>query len=339
MYRTKRLISSLMTLALMLTVTACSSKPAATPEPAKQPAAESPKPAEPAKPAWPTKPVTIVSHTAAGGGMDVFLRELAPLLQKQLGQPVVIENRAGGSGATAIQYVAGQPTDGYTLLGLTDTLVITPIKSATPKGMADVTPVAMTVTDPSMFFVRADSKYKTAKELFDAAKAGTRIPVAVSNVGSPEAMALEALIKDHGMKGFVMVPNDAGAEGLTQLLGGQVEVAMGEPAESMAQIKANQIRAIVTFNTKRLPSMPNVPTTGDEGYPVVIDKFRGFGAPKGVPDDVIKAMEAAVKRMFDSPEYKAMAEKNNQIPTFLGSADFAKFLAEKDQKYRAYFKK
>lgn len=330
MHRTKKLIGVLLTIALMLTVSACSTaKPAET-----KPAAEAQKAAEPAKPKWPTKAVTIIAHTSPGGGMDVFLREVAPLLQKELGQPVVIENRSGGSGATAMQYVASQPADGYTLLGLTDTLIISPIQNTTPKSIKDFTGIAMTVVDPILFFVKTDSKWKSAKELLDAAKSGTRITVAVSQAGSPERMALDALINKHGMKGFVPVPNDGGGEGLKQVLGGQVEVSMAEPAESMAQIKAGTIRALAVFNSKRMPGLPEVPTVDELGYTVAIDKFRGFVAPKGAPEEAIKGMEAAVKRMMETPEYKAVYEKNFQIPMFQGADDFNKFLAGKEAKYR-----
>ncbi len=292
-----------------------------------------------ADPSYPSKPITIVSHTNAGGGMDLFAREVAKLLSPILGVPVVIENRSGGSSAVAVQYVTSRPADGYTLIGLTDTLIITPIKNRTPKSVKDLTPVASMVTDPNVLFVLKNSKYETAKQLIDEVKGGSRVRVGTPQSGSPERLAVDLLIKDHGLKGIVPVPFESGAEGLTAVLGGHVAASIAEPAEIAAQLEAGEVRVLATFTTKRMPRMPDVPTFNELGYPVAIDKFRGFAAPKGTPKPVVEKLAAALKKVLEHPDYKPIYDRNYQIPDFIAGQEIEAFVAAKEARYGKHFKR
>lgn len=288
---------------------------------------------------YPSKPVTIVVHTGPGGGMDLFAREIAKRLQPVLGQPVVVENRPGGSSAVAMQYVASQPADGYTLIGITDTLIITPIKNKTPKSIKDLTPVAQLLTDPNVLFVRSDSKYTKISQMLADLKGGTRLRIAQTQVGSPESSALLKLIERYGLRNIVPVPIQDGGAGVTAVLGGHLVASLAEPAEIAAQLEAKQARVLVTFTTKRIPQMPDVPTFNELGYDVAIDKFRGIAAPKGTPANVVARLEKALKQVLDSADYKKVYDANFQIPNFIGSKGFAEFLDRKQADYTAAFAK
>ncbi|MBI3044793.1 MAG: tripartite tricarboxylate transporter substrate binding protein [Betaproteobacteria bacterium] len=282
---------------------------------------------------YPSKAITIVVHTGPGGGMDLFGREIAKRLQTVLRQPVVVENRPGGSSAVAMQYAASQPTDGYTLIGITDTLIITPIKNKTPKSLKDFVPVAHLLTDPNVLFVKSDNKYKSIKEMLADLKAGTRLRIAQTQVGSPESTALLKLVNNYGLRNIVPVPVQDGGAGVTSVLGGHLVASLAEPAEIGAQIEAKQVRVLATFTTKRIPQMSEVPTFNELGYDVAIDKFRGIAAPKGTPRNVVATLEKALKQVLDGADYKKVYDANFQIPNFMGSDEFAKFLVKKEASY------
>jgi len=122
---------------------------------------------------YPEKAITALVFTGPGGGSDLFARQSGKALQTILGKPFMIENRVGGSGAIAMQTAATATPDGYTLLGITNTLLITPLRNSTPKSLADFTPIARLVLDPMVVYVRADSKYDT-NSFLEAIKTGDR---------------------------------------------------------------------------------------------------------------------------------------------------------------------
>jgi tripartite-type tricarboxylate transporter receptor subunit TctC len=147
------------------------------------------------------------------------------------------------------------------------------------------------------------------------------------------------LVERYGLRNIVPVPVQDGGAGVTSVLGGHLVASLAEPAEIGAQIEAKQVRVLATFTTKRMPQMPDVPTFNELGYDVAIDKFRGIAAPKGTPKDVVAKLEKALKQVLDSPDYKKVYDANFQIPNFIGSDEFAKFLVKKEASYASALKK
>ncbi|MFZ5634284.1 MAG: tripartite tricarboxylate transporter substrate binding protein [Bacillota bacterium] len=286
---------------------------------------------------YPTKAITAVSHSSPGAGADLFCRQAGKGLQNVLGKPVVTENRSGGSGAIALQYVAEAAPDGYTMLGITDTLVITPLKNNVPKSLHDLKPVARLVLDGNVLYARADSKW-TAESMINAiTKGGEKVKWGAPQAGSPESVATDTLIKKYGAKINAVAYAD-GAKALTGVLNGDVDASMAEVAEILPQLEAKKVKVLLSFNSQRVPTLPDVPTFVEKGFPdIVVDKFRGFAVPKNTPDEVVKILEEAFKKAMDDPEYKKAYTANNQIPAYLNAADFQKFLNDTEAKYKAYF--
>lgn len=286
---------------------------------------------------YPEKAITIVCHTAPGAGADIFAREGGKALQNILGNPVVIENRPGGSGAIAMQFAAGARPDGYTLLMATNTLLLTPIRQATPKKMDDFTPVARIVLDPMVLYVRADSKYDEISFLQEVKSGAGNLKIGCPQAGSPETIAIEALVKQYGGK-IHMVPYPDGAKSMTAVLSGDVDASMGELAEIAPQLLGKTIKIMLSLTSQRVPQYPDVKTFAEKGYPnVVVDKFRGFVAPKGVSSEIIKILEGACKKALDDPGYKKTYTNNLQTPAYQNAQDFGKFMKEQENRYRAYF--
>ncbi|NLI91793.1 MAG: tripartite tricarboxylate transporter substrate binding protein [Peptococcaceae bacterium] len=295
--------------------------------------------AAPAKEKFPNKAISLVAHTAPGGGGDVFARQLGKAIQTATGNTVVIDNRSGGSGAVALQYVAESKPDGYTLLGITDTMIITPINNNIPKDLSSFKPVARVVLDPNVLYVRADSKW-TADSMLEAIFKGKQnIKWAASQAGTPETAVIDTLIKKHNAKISSVLMGD-GSKALTAVLGGDVEASVAEIAEIKPQLDAKQVKILMSFNSQRNPASPDIPTFAEKGYPdLSIDKFRGIAAPKDTPDEIVKILEDAIKKALEDPEYKKTYTANMQIPAFQGSAEFQKTITAKTELYKKAFAK
>lgn len=286
---------------------------------------------------YPEKAITTIAFTGPGGGSDIFNRQSGKALQNVLGKPVVTENRVGGSGAVAMQNAAEAKPDGYTLMGVTNTLLITPIRNNTPKSMNDFVPIARMVLDPMVVYVRVDSKYDTTNFINAIKNGDGSLKVACSQAGSPETISMETLAKKYNGK-IHMVPYPDSSKAMPAVLGGDVDAGMGELAELIPQLEAKTIKVVMALTSKRVPSHPDVPTFVENGYAdVSVDKFRGWAAPKGTPPEVIKILEDACKKALEDAEYKQTIAKNYQVSAFQGSEEFGKFLKETEDKYRTYF--
>lgn len=284
---------------------------------------------------FPTKTVTLVAHTAPGGGGDVFCRPVAKALQEIWGKPVVVDNRPGGSGAVSLQLVSESRPDGHTLLALTNTHLITAIRSNIPKTMADLQPVSRLLLEGVLLYVKQDSKW-TAESFLEALFKGTvNLKIGSSQAGTPDSMAIETLAKKYKAKINMVVFPDSN-KAIVAVLSGDVDAATSEISELKPQLDAKKLKVLLTFNSKRIPAFPNVPTFVEKGYPeAVIDKFRGFAAPKDTPSEAIKALEEAFKKVLENADYRKTLANAEQIPAYQNAADFQKFITETDNSYKA----
>jgi len=287
---------------------------------------------------YPSKTITLVSHSGPGGGADLFLRSLAPFIQKKLNKTVVVENRPGGSSAIAMNYVKGMPPDGHTLMGATDTLLITPLRNKVPASTHDLRPVSRILLDGDVIYVRADSKW-TSESMLEAITKGTQnVNWGTPQAGSPESINVTILIKKYRCKINSVAYGD-GAKSLMGVLGGDVEASIAELAEIQPQLQAKQLRVILTFNSERIPQISDVPTFIENGFPdVVFDKFRGLLIHKDTSDEVVKILDGTIAEIVKDPEYLKLAERNVQIPAYLNSKAFGEFLKKTEAGYESYFK-
>ena len=286
---------------------------------------------------YPVDTVTLVTHSSPGGGTDVYLREMAPHLQKVLGANIVVENVRGGSGAKAMAHVAQAKPDGSVLYGTTPSFVNTSLLSKPQFTYADLEPVMNIFMDPQVVYTTTKSEYKTLAELVEAAKAkpGT-ISIGVSTPGSLDRQVMERLKKLTGIE-VNIATHDGGGDLLVNVLNGTLAAGIGEVQELRGQIQAGEIRLIASYTEKRLDNFPDVPTAREQGIDLVVRKFRGLAGPKGMPAEVFAAWEKAIPAVLDIPEFKKWYQAGGLIPTVMNHEEYAKFMTDFVAEQKQFF--
>ena len=237
---------------------------------------------------FPEKEVQIIIPWAPGGATDLVFRALAASTTKYLGQAVVIVNKAGGGGAVGYTEAMKAAPDGYTLATAATPLTILPHQTKTAFTYANFDPIINTVSDPSMFLVRAEAPWKSLKEFIDHAKKNPDM-ISVGNSGAGGGVHLVALAfeKAAGVK-FNHIPFSGGGPSVTALLGGHINAVSVSPPEGVSQIQAGKLRIIALFSESRLDLFPGTPTVKEQGVDFTMGMWRGLVAPKGTPPDVIR---------------------------------------------------
>ncbi|MGE4240971.1 Bug family tripartite tricarboxylate transporter substrate binding protein [Ramlibacter sp.] len=257
---------------------------------------------------FPSRPVTIVVPYGPGSYTDNVIRPVAVALAKVLGQPVVIDNKAGANGVIGSQFAARAKPDGYTLLaGSTTTLAanVGLFKQLPYDPIRDFVPVAGLASTSMMFLVRADYPAKDLKSLI--AHAGRQPqPLAVGYGSSSAQVALAALSKISGVK-FTGVPYKGTPQAITDLLGGQVPVAIVDVSNGVPQVRSGKAAAVAISAGKRSSAAPEVPTL-EESFPGVpgtqLVTWIGLVAPQGTPQAVVDRIAQAVNTVLALPEVK-----------------------------------
>jgi putative tricarboxylic transport membrane protein len=290
----------------------------------------------PAKIPYPTKVVTLVTHSSPGAGSDVFLRELVRYLQKYINATFVVENDEGGSGAKAVSRVATARPDGSMLYASTPTYILTSLLSHPTNSYRDLEPVVNFFTDSEIIYVRAESPYKTLKDLIDHARTA-RGRWGAANPGSLERQAAEQL-KIAAKVNAAVVSHEGGGDMMINVLNGTLDMGVGEMAEIRAQYEAHKVRVLATFNGIRMPSLPNVPTVKESGYNVVLEKFRGIAGPKGLPPAIAKIWDEATQKILADPEYRKAYMEDDLIPHYVAHDQYGPFIAKFAADTAAYLK-
>ncbi len=275
---------------------------------------------------YPSKTVTMVVPTAAGGTTDLSARMLAQALGPVLGQSVVVDNKGGGNGNIAASIVKRAEADGYTLLmQYSGYHVISPhITKQKQWDQGDFQPVANVISAPQIIVVRADLPVKTLPELIAYAKANPgKLNYASSGNGSLQHVT-GAMLEQQGAIKMVHVPYKGTGPALQDLLGGQVDLTFGTAPPFMPHIASGKLRVLAVTGKQRLPSLPDVPTTAEAGYPKV-DATSWFAvfAPAGVPKAVVDKLTADIRTVVQSPTFQQKAQEQGatadyQAPAQLG---------------------
>ncbi|WP_428851159.1 Bug family tripartite tricarboxylate transporter substrate binding protein [Imbroritus primus] len=275
-----------------------------------------------AQPAFPDKPIKFIVPYPPGSGTDTIARYTAKRLESAFGKPVVIENKVGGNAIIAVQTVISSQPDGYTLLWAANGPVTTNValyEKLPYDPLTDLEPVARVAFSPMGVYVPSSSPYKTAAELFDAARKNPN----KLNYGSGSAtynIASEWLMSLVGAQANAISYKGA-APALTDLAGGQVDFAITEYSTGVALVKADKIRLLGVTSDKRMASEPNAPTMQELGYKGFFQvAWWGVFAPKGTPKPVIQRLEDALLTVYRDAETKSYLDKNN-YSAFLGTAE------------------
>jgi len=225
------------------------------------------------------------------------------------------------------------PPDGYTLVSAITPLTILPHQVTTAFTYKSFEPVINVVRDPGMFLVRSDAAWKSLNEFLDYAKKNPDM-ITVGNSGAGGGVHLIALAfeKTAGVK-FNHIPFAGGGPSVTALLGGHVNAVTVSPPEGIEHVKAGKLKIIALFADKRFELFPDVPTVKEQGVDFVMGQWRGLGAPKGTPPDVIKKLHDAFKQGMDDPVFQKNAKDMVVNLSYLGPEAFGKLMASDDEYY------
>jgi tripartite-type tricarboxylate transporter receptor subunit TctC len=291
--------------------------------------------------AWtPDRPLTMVVPWGAGGGTDAVARMLASLMEKDLGQPVNVVNRTGGSGVVGHAAIAGAAPDGYTLGLITVEIAMMHHQKLTELNPTSYTPIALVNLDPAGFQVRADSSYKNMNDVLAAIKAAPPGKFKASGTGQGGIwhLALAGMLRDAKIDPAAVpwVPSNGAAPGLQDLVAGGVEFVPCSLPEARALIDAGKVRSLAVMDKSRSSLFPNVPTLKEAiGSDWATGAWRGIAAPKGLPENVRARLEASVKKAYDSKEYKDFMAQRGFGTLWGNGAEFASFMAKADADMKA----
>ena len=289
---------------------------------------------------YPEKPITLIVQSSAGGGSDIFARTLASAIQKEklLPQPIVVENKPGGSGGIAYAYVAGKKKDPYYILTATPSFLTTPLQGKTPVGLKDFTPIANFAFDEFMLMVGPNAKFKSLNEIVAFAKANPKqITIGGTQFGGSDSIAIYQFEKAAGVQ-FNYIVFNSGGEVNAALLGGHVDMASTNPGEALELYKAGKVKILGVLSEKRLAGAPEVPTMKEQGINAFFVQNRGITAPADIPPDARKVLEDAFFKYTKTESYKKYCADNMLTEAWMNGADFGNFLNEWNGKYAAILK-
>jgi tripartite-type tricarboxylate transporter receptor subunit TctC len=278
---------------------------------------------------YPDRAIKLIVPWAAGGDTDLIFRPLTPLLQKYLGQPIVIANVGGASGTVGEREAAGAAPDGYTIYGAHDY-----IHSVYFAGMIDLKydqafePVCMVASTPSVITVGAKTPWKTFKELVEDAKKRPDQIVVGASLGSTSQYSIAIAANAAGVT-FKYVPYDGTAKRMNALLGGHIDVGDSNLTQK-GKVDAGLLRFLANMSEKRTTGLEDVPTLKELGYNVEYSVNRGIMVPKGTPADVIAKLNDACAKATKEPEYaKAMLLQGTEV-RYMDPKAYAAYLQKTD---------
>jgi len=258
--------------------------------------------------AYPSRPIKLIVPFPAGGGTDVIAREVANKVATQQGWTIVIDNKPGSGGNLGVDAAAKAAPDGYTLvLGQTSNLAINPTLYAklpyNPE--KDLAAVGLVASAPLVLVVGSDSPYKTLADVVAAAKAKPEVlNYASSGSGTVAHLATELLQKAANVK-FTHVPYKGASQGVTDLIGGQIQMYMSSIPTLIGHIRGGKMRALAVTSLKRADDLPNVPTIAESGYKgFEAVTWFGVAGPAAMPKDVIAKLNGAFNKALQDPDVK-----------------------------------
>ena len=285
------------------------------------------------------QPVSLIVPLAPGGIADITARPLAIPLARELGRPVIVDNKIGAGGAVGISYVGRQKPDGNTLLMALSSIVVIPeadrVAGRTPSyDLEKFAPIALITADPTVLVVRADSPLRTIDDLIKAAKARPgAISFSSSGLYGTTHICQAMLWQAAGIE-MLHVPYNGGGPSMTALLGGQVEVTAQAPGTIAPHLKADTVRVLGSWGVERLKMLPEIKTFREQGLDVEFYIWSALFAPAGIAPAKLEQLRSAARKSVQDPGFQsAMATMNTPI-RFMEGDEFARFL-EKDRKRMA----
>lgn len=290
---------------------------------------------------FPSKPITLVVNFAPGTSTDVISRMLAEEVAKELKQPVVCVNKAGGGGSSGVAEMLRSEADGYTIgcINMPALAILPQMQDVPYRPLKDVAHICAIMAYEYAIYVRVDSPYKTFEGLLEAAKATPgKVTVGHPGVGTTSHIIMERIGKQNGLS-FKHVPYKGDGELMPAIMGGHVDTGVGSPAAVGPQVKAGTLRLLLVTSKDKWSGFPEVPTILEKGYKFYQSSYLSIGAPAGIPEAARKKLEDAFKNVLNHPTIKAEAE--SKLSTRLGyisGSDYAKYIKEEYDFYSSFLK-
>jgi len=284
--------------------------------------------------AWPERPITLIVPWGAGGGTDATARIIGSLLEKDLGQPVNVVNRTGGSGVVGHQAIATAAPDAYTIGLITVEISMMHWQGLTDLSGTSYTPIGLVNADPAGLQVRADAPYKNANELIAAIKANPgKFKASGTGQGGIWHLAIAGMLKSLNIDPAAVpwVPSNGAAPGLQDLVAGGVEVVPCSLPEARSLIDAGKVKSLAIMSDKPAALYPQVPTLKAAiGSDWKMAAWRGIAAPKGIPAEARDKLVAAIRKIAASKEYTDFMSSRGYGVVYEGPDEFATFMAKSD---------
>jgi tripartite-type tricarboxylate transporter receptor subunit TctC len=290
----------------------------------------------PAEAAYPERPITLIVPWGAGGGTDATARIIGSLLERELGKPVNVVNRTGGSGVVGHSAIATAPPDGYTLGMATVEIGMMHWQGLTELTSKDYTPLALMNYDPTAIQVRSDAPYKDLKDLIEAIKANpNKFKASGTGQGGIWHLGLAGMLADLKMDpaSVTWVPSQGAAPGLQDLMAGGVEIVPCSLPEARSLLDAGRVKSLVTFGQTRNAAFPNIPTLKEvTGSTWEVGAWRGIVGPKGLPKDISDRLIQTLEKIYNSADYKTFMDQRGFGMQYAASAEFGSFMEASDKK-------
>ena len=294
--------------------------------------------------AYPGKPITMVVPFPPGGLADLVGRPVAEAMSRDLGQPVVIENKGGAGGGIGMAQAAKAQPDGYTVLMALSSFTVIPeadkvLGRAPMYALGALRPIARITADPTVLAVRADAPWKTVKEFVDDAK---KRPGAINygssgNYGTMH-VPMEILSQNAGVK-MTHVPFTGAGPAVVALLSGQIDAVSSGPATVLQHVKSGKLRVLGHWGNARLEAMPDVPSLKSAGYDAEYAQWSGVFVPAGTPEPVVQRLRQAAKFAANDAKVKEIILNAGSPVLYQDSPDFEKYVAADAKKMADVVKK
>ena len=282
-------------------------------------------------PAWPSRPITLIVPFPPGGLADIVARPVAEALGRELGQSVVIENKAGAGGGIGMGQAARARPDGYTLLMALSSLTVLPeadgiLGRAPMFALSDLRPIARYTADPTVLAVRADSPWKTVKDFVDDAR---KRPGAINygssgNYGTMH-VPMEILAQEAGIK-LTHVPFTGAGPAVVALLGGQIQAVSSGPATVLQHVKAGKLRVLGHWGSGSLASLPDVPALKDTGFNAEYAQWSGLFIPAAVPEPIAQRLRTAARNAAQDARVREVINGAGSPILFQDSPEFERYV-------------
>ena len=301
--------------------------------------------------AWvPEKPVEFVVASGAGGGTDIFARTIQSIILKYklMSAPIVVLNKGGGAGSEGFVYGSATADDAYKLTFGTNNEYLLPLVAKMGYSADSLIPVAALALDEFLIWVKADAPYKDAKSFIDAAKKPEGLKMGGSQSKDTDQTLASMISEATGAK-FTYVPFKSGGEAAVQLAGGHIDANLNNPNENLGQWKAGMVRPLCVFSSQRMAAGPKVtkdmgwsdiPLCKDSGVPIANYQMpRTVWLPAKVSADAVAFYTAMLKKVSETPEWKAYIEKTSQSDRFLTGNELRAYTKQDAERAGEVFKR